>query len=185
MLPAFTGTLMLALPKAVRLLESNTLVGSELVMVNCTPPAGAADPKEADRLACKSLPTLRSPILIAGWGLTEMVDVASLIPGEPALNVVTPTATPVTTICADVSPVPTVTVEGTVAIDASSVLRLNVNPPAGAGAEICSVMLLVADSITPRLGVEKFASRVTFAALTSGAKPEAVPVMPEPANLAV
>ena len=75
---------------------------------------------------------------------------------------------------------------GTVAIPVLSVVRLNVNPPTGAGAEICKLIFWVPASITDIAAGEKLESTVTSATLISGAKPVAVPVIcTDPINMPV
>ena len=55
--PAPTGTVMLPLPAAVALGDSNTRVASALVIVTCRLPAGAGEPSAPNVLTCRSFPT--------------------------------------------------------------------------------------------------------------------------------
>lgn len=108
--------------------------------------------------------------LMAGAAVTLIVAVASLIPVRSARSVVLPMPTPVTGTSAEVAFAFTVAVEGTVAMVGSSVLRVKVYPPLGAGAERFSVMLLAFVCGTEKGFGEKLAVSVTVIVDISGAK---------------
>src|SRR5438093_1207447 len=134
--PAETVTVMLAAPAPVLVVDSRTLVASALVIVTGSPPAGAAKPSEPDVATSRSFPTVVLKIVMFGTALTVTAEVTSEIPVPLARRVVLPVATPVTGTRTDVAPARIVAVAGTVATNVLSVLRFNVSPPAGAGAEL-------------------------------------------------
>src|ERR1700716_2230076 len=91
--PASTVTVMLALPAAVALVDSNTLLASELVSVTTNPPAGAAAPNDNPACTCKSLAMPCLLRVLAGAGRVAVMMCCD------AIGVLKPVGTP-TVICA-------------------------------------------------------------------------------------
>jgi hypothetical protein len=134
---------MLLVPAVVAFAASRTLVGSLLVMVIFKFPAGAGAARLPPVAASTSLPTVVPFRVMAGAGFTVMAALAGCAPVAVACKLVFPTATPVTVTVAELAPAAKVTVAGTVALVVSSMLRLAVKPPLGAGAERFRMILAV------------------------------------------
>src|SRR5580704_1814075 len=141
---------MLAVPTFVESAVRRKCVGSLLVKVS----VGLAGGGGAGALRLRFpwmivlCPTIRAPTLIVGAGLTLMVVVIVVIPGEDKLRFAEPCATPVTVKVTVSCPCGTVTVAGTVATPVLSEAMLNVMPPAGAAAEIVRVTFAVLVAFT-------------------------------------
>src|SRR5690349_1452668 len=110
--------------------------GAELVRSTVTPPVGAASERVRVRLADWLNPTVAGPVrLIEPGGRTVTPDVASGTSVALAWITVLPGETLVTRAPTEIEPALRVTLETTVATPGLLDVRLNVMPPAGAGAE--------------------------------------------------
>src|SRR5712691_9114735 len=131
---------------------------------------------EGTAFMTRLFPTIQLDKDIAGAGLTVMGAVTVVMPVKVTLRFAEPWATPVTPKPIESCPAGTVTAAGTVATDGVSEARLNVIPPAGAGAEIVNVSMTVRVALTEMEGGVTDAVTVTVTAAVSGANPVAVAV---------
>jgi hypothetical protein len=117
----------------------------ELLLIVSVLLLGGVAPRVTDPLStCRFIPKVVAKFGVsAGAAETVIGTVSVLIPAEVMVNIALPAATPVTGICALSPPAGTVTLAGTVATAVLLLERLNVMPPAGAGALIFNWMFVV------------------------------------------
>jgi len=151
----------------------------ELLLIVSVSLLGGFAPKVTDPVSvCRFIPRVAAKFGVS-VGATETVTgtVTVLTPAEVIVKIELPTATPVTGICALSPPAGTVTLAGTVAAAVLLLKRLNVMPPAGAGALIFNWMFVV--RVAFRLSEVGLVDAVTVTCTdcASGANPVALAVM--------